>query len=160
LTSGCYYLGNRYYDPQSGTFISPDPLGHAASMDLYQAFGADPVNYFDPRGLIASNFLNNANDDPNSAENQAYAENALASDASLPPNFYRGLGNLVTHTFQGLVQLPGAILQSTSTSLSFTTRSFQSPSGPFQVHFYQNPTTGEIFYGLDYKAVFKAGIGQ
>jgi hypothetical protein len=36
----------------------------------------------------------------------------------------------------------------------FTTPSFNSPSGPFQVHFYQNPTTGEIWTGLDYKVVF------
>jgi len=36
----------------------------------------------------------------------------------------------------------------------FSTRSFNSPSGLFQVHFYQNPTTGVIWNGLDYKAVF------
>lgn len=36
----------------------------------------------------------------------------------------------------------------------YTTETFQSPAGNFQVHFYKNPTTGEVFYGLDYKAVF------
>lgn len=36
----------------------------------------------------------------------------------------------------------------------FSTDTFASPSGPFQVHFYMNPTTGEVFYGLDYKSVF------
>lgn len=36
----------------------------------------------------------------------------------------------------------------------YTTEVFNSPSGNFQVHFYKNPTTGEVFYGLDYKAVF------
>src|SRR5271165_2696466 len=118
--SGFYYLGNRYYDPQSGTFLSPDPLGHAASMDLYQAFNGDPVNYFDPRGLIASNFLNGANDNPNSPENQAYAENSLATDASLPPSFYRGLANFANHTLQGLINLPGALFQVGSSSLNFT----------------------------------------
>jgi hypothetical protein len=92
-----------------------------------QAFGADPVNYFHPRGLIASNFLNHANDDPNSAENQAYAENALASDASLPPSFYRGLGNFVMHTFQGLIQLPGATMQSISSELTFSSTLVTDP---------------------------------
>jgi hypothetical protein len=43
-------------------FLPASALGHAASMDLYQAFNGDPVNYFDPRGLIASNFINGAND--------------------------------------------------------------------------------------------------
>ena len=36
----------------------------------------------------------------------------------------------------------------------YTTDVFRSPAGDFQVHFYKNPTTGEVFYGLDYKAVF------
>jgi RHS repeat-associated protein len=48
--TGFYYLGNRYYDPSSGTFLSCDPLGHAASMDLYSYCGGDPVNNFDPDG--------------------------------------------------------------------------------------------------------------
>jgi hypothetical protein len=38
-----------------------------------------------------------------------------------------------------------------------TTATYQSPSGSFQVHFYKNPTSGEVFYGLDYKAVFNSG---
>ena len=37
----------------------------------------------------------------------------------------------------------------------FSTGTYNSPSGPFQVHFYQNPTTGEIWTGLDYKTVLK-----
>jgi hypothetical protein len=36
----------------------------------------------------------------------------------------------------------------------FSTSTFDSPSGPFQVHFYMNPTTSEIWAGLDYKTVF------
>ena len=50
--SGCYYLGNRYYDPQSGTFISADPLGHAASMSLYDYCNGDPLNRLDPDGML------------------------------------------------------------------------------------------------------------
>ena len=48
--SGLIYMGARYYDPNAGRFISPDPLGHSASIDLYSAFAGDPVNYFDPDG--------------------------------------------------------------------------------------------------------------
>jgi len=36
----------------------------------------------------------------------------------------------------------------------FTTDTFASPAGNFQVHFYGNSATGEIFYGLDYKLIF------
>lgn len=48
--SGFYYMGARYYDPLAGHFLSPDPLGHAASADLYSAFNGDPINHFDPDG--------------------------------------------------------------------------------------------------------------
>lgn len=40
----------------------------------------------------------------------------------------------------------------------YATQTFSSPSGPFQVHFYMNPTTGEVFYGLDYKILLNAGL--
>lgn len=36
----------------------------------------------------------------------------------------------------------------------YATDVFQSPVGNFTVHFYKNPATGEVFYGLDYKVVF------
>jgi len=50
--TGLYYLGARYYAPDSGTFLSPDPLGHSASMDLYSYCDGDPVNQYDADGRI------------------------------------------------------------------------------------------------------------
>lgn len=41
----------------------------------------------------------------------------------------------------------------------YTTQTFQSPAGNFQVHFYANPTTKEVFYGLDYKTIFNSLSG-
>jgi RHS repeat-associated protein len=52
--TGYFYLGTRYYDPSSGTFLSADPLGHAASMDLYSYCGGDPINNYDPNGRCAN----------------------------------------------------------------------------------------------------------
>jgi hypothetical protein len=37
-------MGTRYYDPINGRLISPDPLGHDASMSLYDYYNGDPVN--------------------------------------------------------------------------------------------------------------------
>jgi hypothetical protein len=39
----------------------------------------------------------------------------------------------------------------------YTTEIYQSPSGEFEVHFYKNPITGQVYYGLDYKAIFTGG---
>jgi len=50
--TGFYYMGARNYAPDSGTFLSPDPLGHSASMDLYSYCDGDPVNGYDPDGRI------------------------------------------------------------------------------------------------------------
>jgi RHS repeat-associated protein len=50
--SGFYYLGARYYDPVAGHFLSPDPLGHRASLDLYSFCDGDSLNRFDPDGRI------------------------------------------------------------------------------------------------------------
>jgi hypothetical protein len=36
----------------------------------------------------------------------------------------------------------------------YSTKTYQSPQGPFQVHFYYNPTTGRVYYGTDYKVKF------
>ena len=48
--TGLIYLGARQYDPQSGRFISSDPLGINGSKDLYSFAQADPANFFDPSG--------------------------------------------------------------------------------------------------------------
>jgi RHS repeat-associated protein len=50
--SGLYWLGARYYDPESGQFLSADPLGHDSDWTLYSFSGGDPVNRFDPDGRI------------------------------------------------------------------------------------------------------------
>jgi RHS repeat-associated protein len=53
--SGLICLHARYYDPTRGRFISPDPLGHSATPDLYSAFAGDPIDNFDPDGCLSVN---------------------------------------------------------------------------------------------------------
>lgn len=50
--TGLYYNRYRYYDPQLGRYISPDPLGLVSGLNLYQ-YGPDPINTVDPLGLAA-----------------------------------------------------------------------------------------------------------
>lgn len=49
--SGLAYRRNRYYDPASGQFTQPDPIGLAGGMNLYGYAGGDPINFSDPFGL-------------------------------------------------------------------------------------------------------------
>ncbi|MGA7614912.1 MAG: RHS repeat-associated core domain-containing protein, partial [Thermoanaerobaculia bacterium] len=45
------YVRARWYDPETGTWLSPDPMGYRDSSNLYAFAGGDPVNGRDPRGL-------------------------------------------------------------------------------------------------------------
>jgi RHS repeat-associated protein len=46
---GLYYFGARWYDPELGLWISPDPAHD--EMSPYAYVGGDPMNYIDPYGL-------------------------------------------------------------------------------------------------------------
>jgi len=49
--SGLYYMKNRYYDPETGRFITRDPAGDGPN--LYAFVNNNPINFVDPMGLDA-----------------------------------------------------------------------------------------------------------
>ncbi len=49
--AGTHYRRNRYYDPASGRFTQPDPIGLAGGLNSYGFAAGDPVSYSDPYGL-------------------------------------------------------------------------------------------------------------
>jgi RHS repeat-associated protein len=49
--SGQQYMRNRYYNPQTGQFTQPDPIGLAGGLNSYGFAAGDPVSYADPYGL-------------------------------------------------------------------------------------------------------------
>ncbi|NML34251.1 RHS repeat-associated core domain-containing protein [Paraburkholderia sp. G-4-1-8] len=48
--SGLHYNWHLYYDPQSGRFISKDPIGLAGGINVY-AYAPNPISWIDPFGL-------------------------------------------------------------------------------------------------------------
>ena len=48
--SGLYYNRFRYYDPENGRFISPDPIGLRGGLNQY-LYARNPINRIDPFGL-------------------------------------------------------------------------------------------------------------
>ncbi|GGV89729.1 hypothetical protein GCM10015535_44210 [Streptomyces gelaticus] len=48
--TGLLHYRNRYYDPETGRFISQDPIGHAGGTNLYQYALSSPTTYTDPSG--------------------------------------------------------------------------------------------------------------
>jgi len=49
--TGMAYFRARWYDPSTGTFLTPDPIGYRDSSNLYAYCAGDPVNCSDPLGL-------------------------------------------------------------------------------------------------------------
>ncbi|MDT8436692.1 MAG: RHS repeat-associated core domain-containing protein [Gemmatimonadota bacterium] len=49
--TGLYYVRARYYDPDTGRFLSPDPIGLEGGINPYVFAGNDPVHLRDPSGL-------------------------------------------------------------------------------------------------------------
>ncbi len=52
--TGFIWMGARTYDPASGRFLSPDPIGYPFCHDLYAYANGDPINFNDPDGRFAS----------------------------------------------------------------------------------------------------------
>ena len=53
--SGLHYNLNRYYDPDTGQYLSPDPIGLNGGRRTH-AYVHDPVHWFDPLGLAGCNW--------------------------------------------------------------------------------------------------------
>ena len=50
--TGLHYYRARYYDPKSGRFLSEDPIGFQGGINFYAYVDNNPVNFFDPTGLL------------------------------------------------------------------------------------------------------------
>ncbi|EMQ2088728.1 RHS domain-containing protein [Salmonella enterica subsp. enterica] len=66
--SGLHYNRYRYYEPESGRYISADPIGLAGGLNLYQ-YAPNPLSYIDPLGLARDLSGNDASGRPLSSPN-------------------------------------------------------------------------------------------
>jgi RHS repeat-associated protein len=100
IDPSCFYnLGARYCDPVSGHFLSPEPLGHAGSMDLHSFCNGDPANYFDPTGRFGKgDFGQEINDLENAGEDLRNVGNAAFHDAQ---GFEAGVSDFFTGSHYG-----------------------------------------------------------
>jgi RHS repeat-associated protein len=74
---GLYDLRNRFYSPDIGRFLQPDPIGFRGGSNLYRHCGNNPVKWSDPSGLANS-------------DGQTYSEDRVIVTGSSP---WGGLGD-------------------------------------------------------------------
>lgn len=61
--TGFFYNHHRYYDPATGRYLTPDPLGRAGGENLYGYANQSPLQYGDPEGLLLFAFDGTGNQD-------------------------------------------------------------------------------------------------
>ncbi len=94
----CYY-GFRYYMPETGRWLSTDPIGESRGLNLYAYVGNDPVNGIDIDGLVPHFPYKTKRDALLAAGKEAYdLTEASKSDPTISPN---GWGvEYCTHLYQ------------------------------------------------------------
>ena len=54
-----HYNYFRYYEPETGRYVSPDPIGLAGGINIYGYGGQNPLGMIDPYGLETLVIINN-----------------------------------------------------------------------------------------------------
>jgi RHS repeat-associated protein len=49
--TGLHYNWHRYYNPATGRYLTPDPIGLEGKINVYAYAGNNPINWIDPLGL-------------------------------------------------------------------------------------------------------------
>ena len=57
--SSLFYNWNRYYNPNIGRYISPDPIGQEGGLNLFSYVGQSPIMFKDMSGLDIYVIVNN-----------------------------------------------------------------------------------------------------
>jgi len=52
--TGLHYNWHRYYDPDTGRYLTPDPIGLAGGINPFVYVLNNPINLIDPWGLLTT----------------------------------------------------------------------------------------------------------
>src|SRR5699024_6558922 len=107
--TGLYYLRNRYYDPATGVFTTPDPLEDFTG-ERYSYAGNDPVNQTDPNGLLCGNpgpFGTSRSSNPACRTSTGYRANCSVTECP-PPTLGSDASGLIATQHSPEVNTPAS----------------------------------------------------
>jgi RHS repeat-associated protein len=55
--TGLHYNYHRYYNPRTGRYITPDPIGLGGGINLFTYVAGNPINLTDPLGLHGPGYI-------------------------------------------------------------------------------------------------------
>jgi len=84
--TGLHYNYHRYYDPSLGRYLRADPIGLAGGINLYAYVANNPINIFDPFGLLSQSYINK-----------------LGGGSNASPKWYNPGHVVYNHPIRGLV---------------------------------------------------------
>lgn len=118
--TGMVYYGRRYYEPQFGRWLTPDPLGYEAGPNVYAYLFNSPLTHFDLYGL------------------EALAERS----------FFSTVGDFASTIWNYAFSIPGTIIESCGQHMIPLPiiRNIFSMCGTVLAgkHFHENPTYKEV----------------
>jgi RHS repeat-associated protein len=77
VETGLFYNFHRYYDPDTGRYITKDPVGLAGGINPY-GYTNNPVDWADPLGLVPEYYDLEYVSDPNTGDQVGRARGAFA----------------------------------------------------------------------------------
>ena len=121
--SGLYYNHNRYYNPELGRYMEPDPIGLAGGLNPYAYVGNDPVNKVDPSGLFAL-----LSDSQLSGVVGSPAPGSSSSGGGYIPSGVGGGGGVTVNGQGGNYYWQGSSSSTTTSGTTVTTSTGYSPN--------------------------------
>lgn len=151
--SGLYYYRARYYDANTGRFLSEDPIGFNGGDDnFYRYVSNNPINFIDPLGLL--NILGGAGGSAVGGTGVDVSGGvAVNIDFILDPSPGAGpeTAAFLSEGAGGGVNVSGDVfvgfIEGSISDVAGTTANLNLVGGPFSVTIFLDPITGEIIGG-------------
>ncbi|WDP88315.1 MAG: RHS repeat protein [Desulfobacter sp.] len=85
--TGLHYNWHRYYDPATGRYLTPDPIGLAGGINPFGYVLNDPINKIDPLGLYdLENYfydsITGTTDNPGEFADYQYADHKVSTEVA------------------------------------------------------------------------------